>query len=343
MSIATEITRLNNAKSAIKSAIEAKGVEVPQDAKIDIYADYIAQISQGGGTEYEPICFTSLEDGNTFSLNKRISISVDGKKTWQTLAANTSSPVINTGEKIYFKATKNATAFEGTTDNYYQFTTAKTCNVSGHPYSLYVKFSSYFFGNLFKGTKIVDASGLDLSEDIRAGGCYQSMFLYCTSLTVPPELPSIVLTYSCYKNMFSGCTSLVTAPELPATKLATACYDYMFDGCTSLVTAPKVLPATTLEPSCYTNMFNGCTSLVTAPELPATKLIRYCYKSMFYGCSSLNYIKALFTTTPSTTYTVNWVTGVAATGTFVKNRKATWTTTGDNGIPLGWTVVNDNA
>ena len=70
---------------------------------------------------------------------------------------------------------------------------------------------------------------------------------------------------------------------------------------------------------------------------------QYCYKSMFYGCSSLNYIKALFTTTPSTTYTVNWVTGVAATGTFVKNRKATWTTTGDNGIPLGWTVVNDNA
>ena len=44
MSIATEITRLNNAKAAIKSAIEAKGVEVPQDAKIDIYADYIAQI-----------------------------------------------------------------------------------------------------------------------------------------------------------------------------------------------------------------------------------------------------------------------------------------------------------
>ena len=124
MSIATEITRLNNAKASIKSAIEAKGVEVPQDAKIDIYADYIAQIPQGGGTEYEPICFTSLEDGNTFKLNRKISISVDGKKTWQTLAANTNSPVINTGEKIYFKATENASPFSGTTSNYYQFMNA---------------------------------------------------------------------------------------------------------------------------------------------------------------------------------------------------------------------------
>ena len=59
---------------------------------------------------------------------------------------------------------------------------------------------------------------------------------------------------------------------------------------------------------------------------------------MFYGCSSLNYIKALFTTTPATTYTGDWVSGVAATGTFVKNRKATWTTTGDYAVPTGWTV-----
>ena len=59
---------------------------------------------------------------------------------------------------------------------------------------------------------------------------------------------------------------------------------------------------------------------------------------MFNGCTSLNYIKAMFTTTPNTTYTNNWVGGVAANGTFVKNSAATWTTTGDHGIPTGWTV-----
>lgn len=232
MSIATEITRLNNAKASIKSAIEAKGVEVPQDAKIDIYADYIAQILQGGGTEYEPICFTSLEDGNTFQLNKEIAISVDDKQTWQTLAANTPSPAINAGEKIYFKAAENAIPFIGQTN--YKFTTTKTCNVSGHPYSLYAKFSMYIFKELFRGTKIVDASGLDLSENVTTPSCYQNMFRECTSLVSAPELPSTKLAESCYSYMFSGCTSLVSTPELPATTLKEYSYEYMFNGCSNL-------------------------------------------------------------------------------------------------------------
>jgi hypothetical protein len=46
----------------------------------------------------------------------------------------------------------------------------------------------------------------------------------------------------------------------------------------------------------------------------------------------------MFTTTPGTTNTRDWVNGVAASGTFVKNSAATWTTTGNNGVPTGWTV-----
>ena len=310
MSIAIEITRLNNAKAAIKSAIEAKGVEVPQSTKIDLYADYIAQI---GSTEYEPICFTSLEDGNTFSLNKEISISVDDKQTWQTLAANTPSPVINTGEKIYFKATDNAQPFYGTPSDYYHFTTEKMCNVSGDPYALYAEISSYFFYKLFSGSKIVDAGGINLNGYIMSASCYSSMFLNCSNLTVAPELPAVVLTEQCYNGMFNGCTSLTTAPELPAT---------------------------TLQANCYNGMFNGCTSLTTAPELPATTLVSGCYHYMFNGCTSLNYIKCL-TTKPNSDYTTNWVIGVSSTGTFVKHANASWNT-GVNAAPSGWTVVDDN-
>ena len=54
----------------------------------------------------------------------------------------------------------------------------------------------------------------------------------------------------------------------------------------------------------------------------------------------MNYIKAMFTTTPGNSYTSRWVSGVAATGTFIKNSSATWTTTGVNGIPTGWTVLD---
>jgi hypothetical protein len=85
-------------------------------------------------------------------------------------------------------------------------------------------------------------------------------------------------------------------------------------------------------------MFNGCTSLTSAPELPATTLANYCYNNMFKNCTKLNYIKAMFTTTPSDSYTYNWVSGVASTGTFIKNANATWNVTGVNGIPEGWTV-----
>ena len=59
---------------------------------------------------------------------------------------------------------------------------------------------------------------------------------------------------------------------------------------------------------------------------------------MFYGCSKLNYIKAMFTTKPTTSYTNSWVNGVASSGTFVKNSSATWSVTGTSGVPSGWTV-----
>ena len=111
----------------------------------------------------------------------------------------------------------------------------------------------------------------------------------------------------------------------------------MFNGCTSLETAPE-LPAETLAQMCYNSMFMSCTNLTTAPVLPAITLTNYCYTQMFYNCTKLNYIKAMFTTTPSNTYTQNWVKGVASSGTFVKNRAATWNVTGVNGVPTGWTI-----
>ena len=44
MSIASEITRLQNAKANIKSAIEAQGVTVPSNATLDTYNSYVANI-----------------------------------------------------------------------------------------------------------------------------------------------------------------------------------------------------------------------------------------------------------------------------------------------------------
>ena len=163
------------------------------------------------------------------------------------------------------------------------------------------------------------------------------LFVNCTSLISAPNLPATELADYCYLGMFNGCTSLKEAPDLPATELADYCYGVMFDGCTSLDKAPE-LPATTLADDCYNNMFYGCTSLKEAPELPATELAERCYKSMFEGCASLSYIKMLATDISATGCLNNWVSGVSATGTFVKSADATWDIVGVNGVPEGWNV-----
>ena len=49
MSIATEITRLQNAKASIKTSIENKGVTVPSATKLDGYSTLIDSIQTGGG------------------------------------------------------------------------------------------------------------------------------------------------------------------------------------------------------------------------------------------------------------------------------------------------------
>ena len=189
---------------------------------------------------------------------------------------------------------------------------------------------------MFNGcTALIDAPSLPATT--LANYCYDNMFEGCTSLTTAPELPATTLTTYCYCNMFYNCTSLTTAPELPATTLARECYSGMFQGCTSLTTAPE-LPATTLTTYCYRNMFEGCTSLTTAPELPATILTTYCYGGMFIDCTNLNYIKCLATDMSAYSCIGLWVRGVAASGTFYKKAGVEWST-GESGIPEGWTVV----
>ena len=170
--------------------------------------------------------------------------------------------------------------------------------------------------------------------------CYTDMFQNCTSLVNTPVLPATTLAQQCYQEMFYSCTTLTTAPALSATTLANGCYFDMFRDCTSLVNVPSILPATTLATECYGDMFHGCSSLTTAPELPATTLVDECYIEMFWECSSLNYIKCLATDIPEFTSTLHWVDGVSSTGTFVKNASMSGWSTGVDGIPNGWTVID---
>lgn len=98
-----------------------------------------------------------------------------------------------------------------------------------------------------------------------------------------------------------------------------------------------ILPATTLTDNCYNNMFLGSSS-TTAPILPATTLTSGCYTNMFYGCSSLNQVTCLATDISASNCLSNWLYGVSANGTFIKNSSMLDWSSGASGIPTGWTV-----
>ena len=173
-----------------------------------------------------------------------------------------------------------------------------------------------------------------------AYGCYTSMFLGCTGLTSVSSnlLPATTLAESCYQCMFMDCTNLTNASiNLLATTMVTSCYESMFQGCTNLTVAPQ-LPATTLASRCYQTMFANCSSLTTSPELSAATLVEACYQKMFQNCTNLNNVKCLATDISATNCVDNWLSGVSATGTFIKDKTMSDWTTGASGIPTGWTV-----
>lgn len=263
------------------------------------------------------LTFVAKESG-TFTFtpknNNVISYSTDGGKTWT--EGNTVS--VSNGDKVMWKGTMTPQEYNGIGT----FSSTGNFDVQGNALSL-------LFGDDYKGQ--TDITGKDFA--------FYNLFYNNTKVLNAENLSlsATTLATRCYYSMFQGCTNLVTAPVLPATTLTTSCYNNMFKGCTSLVNAPA-LPATTLTFSCYESMFNGCTSLTTAPELLARSLEQDSYVYMFSGCTNINYIKAIFTTAPGYNYTRNWVEGVAATGTFVKNSAAQWNVTGVDGVPTGWTV-----
>ena len=221
-------------------------------------------------------------------------------------------------------------------DGCYQGMFANCTNLEEAPNLKSVSMCENCYKAMFNNcTSLVNAPALPAT--ILAESCYEYMFAGCTSLIYAHELPATNLAYECYYGMFQGCTSLVNAPALSATNLHGYCCMYMFANCTSLLN-PPVLPATGAAICCYNSMFKGCTSLVNAPELPALNIGSSSYDNMFEDCSNLSYIKCLATSFSIGTPTYAWVKNVSPTGTFVKNQDMTLWTTGDNGIPSGWTV-----
>ena len=261
----------------------------------------------------------ALEDGLTAKLTRTAcEYSIDGSE-WVSLAAGTSTPAINAGQIISFKAnnpTVNSLYGIGT------FTISKQCNLKGNCMSM------------------LAYDGADSMTTVKDYGFYK-LFQSCTNIINVEKgfLPATKIGRNSYSQMFDGCSNLITAPVLSAISVGIYCCSQMFRNCSSLVTPPPELPALSTGQYCYSFMFYGCSKIEEAPLLPATKLRDGCYSSMFYGCSNLAYIKMLAPDISASECLDSWVNGVALSGTFVKNKKATWNVIGTSGVPEGWDVV----
>ena len=277
------------------------------------------------GNKFKYLAFTATSSG-TFSFSKSgLSYSTDGA-TWTTLAANTNTPTIAAGKKVYFKGTP--TPSKSSPYGIGTFSSTGNFTVSGNIMSL------LFGDNFINQTSL---SGKNYA--------FYELFRNCTKLTSIDDLvlPATTLASYCYRSMFQGCTGLTSIPStlLPATTLANYCYQTMFSKCTGLTSIPStLLPATTLANHCYYGMFNGCSKITTAPNLKAEKLVTQCYNHMFYSCTKLNSIRMLATNISASNCLTSWVSGVASSGTFYKRTSAT-IPTGASGIPSGWTVKNE--
>lgn len=95
MTIAAELKRIIDAKAAIKAAIIEKGVDVPDTEKLDIYYEYIDQIT--GGSSWDPSNPTldglkdAIKNGETIQPGTEIPDIFNGKDNPLIVAQNLDS------------------------------------------------------------------------------------------------------------------------------------------------------------------------------------------------------------------------------------------------------------
>lgn len=288
--------------------------------------------TMGGSLDYskEYLTIVSRADNNVIGwkqtgadISKTVEVSTD-KVTWTSYTSNTSGVTLATlsnGQKLYVRGSN--TAYASSASKYNTFTSTGNFDVEGNIMSL-------LYGDNFAE-----------QTALTANYTFMNLFNGCKKIINTKDLflPATTLKARCYYGMFNGCSNLTSTPlELPALDLSQHCYSLMFYGCTSIVTGPDII-ATSLSStySCY-RMFRDCTSLTTSPVLRIKTLASGCYQQMFRGCTKLNHATMLATDISASNCLTEWLNGVAATGTLVKDASMTTLPSGVSGIPSGWTT-----
>ncbi len=267
-----------------------------------------------------PLTLTAEQAGSTVTLNATGSPTVSGlhyrlgkSGTWLPYTIGMTVTLANAGDSVQFW--NSATRLGTSSSNYCSFVLTGTISARGNVLSL-----------------------INFSRNCYAWSFYQ-LFNDNHALITSPEIPADTLGESCCRRMLRN-TNITEAPDIRGTLLVyTCCYD-MLAYCKSLLRFPRFSTNTVNGMALY-SMCAYDTSLTSANLEPIEEVKTDSLTYLFYGCKSLNEISVGFTSWTHNGYscTKSWVSGVAASGTFIKPT-ALPEEYGVDRIPTGWTVVN---
>lgn len=171
MSVASEITRIQNAKASLKTSINAKTDSEHQitDETIDEYADFVDSISSGGGADLSDYFTTTIGEGTSV------------KGAFVDMIKNIPETTIVSGTSLYYAFNE----YTGTT-----ISLIDTSNVENMTYMFY------------KSVNLTTVPSFNMSS------CTDIMYMFadCTNLQNVPIFyaPNV----SKFTSMFSNCPNL---------------------------------------------------------------------------------------------------------------------------------------
>lgn len=283
MSIATEITRLQNDSTAIAAAIEAQGVTVPSGSGFDDYATLIASI-EGGGSSTDSDDWLSdgdthlwIELLNSYQLEQTIRIRMIGTIDWGDGTTESVSVTTHTTfSHTYTSIGRYRIDLIPTSGTFYLGGASSSYNVMGTRSTA----TLYRSGVLYQaeiGTKLITTLS-------------QYAFYYLPGLR-RVYVPSSIVTLGTYA--FSTCYGLRNVVFQDYSTITTTSLTSNFNGCFSLTDISG------FTPPAATNMattFYNCYSL---PEITIPSTVTSLATNTLRNLYSLKYLHCLPTTPPT--------------------------------------------
>lgn len=271
MSIASEISRLQNAKASLKSSINSKTDAQHQITveKLEEYADFVDSISTGGSTKL----FTGHYDTEGLRTigwtDEEIQYYQDNGVQW------------NEEEDSLFEL--NSTELAGDDSKNTRFLPKNTTTKNFNSYKRLLAMPLIDTSNK-TSISFSGCNSLTTIPLLNTSNVTSISFSKCLSLTTIPLLNTSNVTNMSY--MFNGCYSLTTIPLLDTSNVTDM--GVMFQECNSLTTIPLLNTSNVTDMSF---MFNQCHSLKQLPAIDTSNVTDMSY--MLSNCPTLKYVLSL--------------------------------------------------